>query len=85
MLFITIKLNDYSPFFDKKWHIGEPFPVSYRDIEKVVELQADGNELHHLMRKFKTPDATGLFSKLTVQRWFGDEAKRLTSMIEQST
>jgi hypothetical protein len=73
--------NSYMSINNRTWHVGEKAPLSYHEVQFVGEIQAHGDELYHLMSKFDTPDSTGLFSNLRVQRWFEDEAKRLVSML----
>lgn len=53
------------------WHVGEACPVGYDKIDSVVEVQADGDELSYIIRRF-----TNLPYPVTRSaRWFGDMAK----------
>lgn len=62
--------------FDNKnvhrtWHVGEPRPCSISEMERVTEVQADGDELIHIYGMCDNlPSCKG-----HVVNWFGDHAK----------
>lgn len=54
------------------WHIGEKSPLTYEDVSKVLEIQADCDELQWIEMSFKN---LPIHNRARVQRWFGDQAK----------
>lgn len=65
----------------RTWHVGKPSPVNYKEIPKVVEVQADGDELTFILNRFINLPAT----TSPVQRWFGDHAKMIASLVYSSS
>lgn len=53
------------------WHVGEPMPEF--DIHRVLSVQADNDELDHIMYKF--PNLPMCKGGRRVVTWFGDHAK----------
>lgn len=54
------------------WHVGRAKPILPEEAVKVAEVQADGNELTHIMTNFVNIPAS---VRVRSQRWFGDMAK----------
>lgn len=67
------------------WHIGEQIPLDYHDMMNVQQIQADGHELEHIIKKFTILINSKGLSIVTipinpnqrVHRWFGDIAKTI--------
>lgn len=57
------------------WHVGEPHPLRgmqyHAMISGVYEVQADGDELAFIIRKFSNLPNVNAF----VVNWYGDHAK----------
>ena len=51
-------------------YVGQSRSSAYYDLN-VIEIQADGDELDHILQKFENLPK----SNAPVQRWFGDHAK----------
>ena len=71
-----------------QWHVGENFPIPYKNIKDVVEIQADSDELEHIQHIFRNTnvDTTSpIYSipmpKIRVVRWFGDIAKTIAATL----
>lgn len=66
------------------WHIGQKLPIfSTKQIDAISHIQADGDELQHIMNLFSID---GVFTipmpKVgRVIRWFGDIAKTIIANI----
>lgn len=60
------------------WHMGDNTPLSHEDMEKVVEIQADCDELIWVAESFKN---LPIHNRARVQRWFGDQAKFIASVL----
>ena len=64
---------------DAEWHIKEPFPIEYANIDMVQWIQADGHELETINRLCanlpRSPHSR-------VVRWFGDHAKFICSVLD---
>lgn len=69
-----------------EWHTGESFEWIQKCNNDIISLQADGDELVHIVRKFHMPlplinkvkSSTGI---APVQRWYGDWAKMVAYAI----
>ena len=53
-----------------EWHVGEEVPIDAGCVECV---QADGDELHHILMEFKNLPRLVAHGKLVT--WWGDHAK----------
>lgn len=75
MLYITID-NRQSGIGKKaietnQWHVGQASPIASVSLPRVLDIQADGDELAYIMNRFKNiPVSPG-----RVVCWFGDHAK----------
>lgn len=68
-LYVTFKNHNLAA---KQWHVGEDFSIPMHETDLVVSVQADGDELTHVIGKF----AHLPYPRNTrVVRWFGDWAK----------
>lgn len=82
MLYIDTEYN--GNFKEQKWHVGEPVPIMALQVRYVIEVQADGDELDYLMRRFPfvvnnmpkemSPDNIRWVPSKVV-RWYGDQAR----------
>lgn len=74
------------------WHVGQPKPIPYLEINNIIEIQADGHELEFIKDNFSSWIPTKKrgniqifnipFSNSSrVIRWFGDIAKCIVSAI----
>lgn len=67
MMYITLEGERLA----REWHVGEPSPIEHQDACGVTEVQADGDELLHVIDLF-----AGIpVRERRVLRWFGDDAK----------
>jgi len=63
-----------------KWHVGNERLAMLFEPEKVVMVQADGDELTAIFEQFRNiPAASGL---CRVVRWYGDHAKFIAANIQ---
>ena len=65
----------------KSWHVGEPLNCAIR---RVIEIQADGDELILIRSLFHRDGVTGTtipFTSQPVQNWFGDIAKTIAQAL----
>jgi len=82
MLAIKFKL---SKGFSRTWHIGELMPVSIDSIEDIVMIQADGDELTHIINQYTTLHLNNtidictipLIPNIRVMRWCGSIAQTI--------
>lgn len=80
MLYITFDSHSV-----REWHVGQPNPVHYSEVNAVREIQADGHELEHIKNMFGHPK--NIFGDPTypgiphgqVIRLFGDFAKTIVA------
>ena len=73
MLYVTLS-NDTV----RQWHIGERFPLTYKEIFMVTEIQADCDELEDITQRFVN---LPMCTTLRVHRWFGDYARLIAACI----
>jgi len=85
MLYIVVRHehpeNYLKPDYETGWHIGEQNPFQHRhaEIERVIEVQADGDELAYIYNKFNNLPTMPL---RRVVRWFGDHAKFIAANLD---
>jgi hypothetical protein len=73
MLYITYTTSsDGCDLISTGWHVGQPNPINFHNVNKVVEVQADGDELLFIATQFRN---IPMALKPSVVRWFGDDAK----------
>jgi hypothetical protein len=59
---------------ERIWHIHEPNPITYYEVNAIDEIQADGDELEYIHNMFLLTHSLPI-PKGRVIRWFGDYAK----------
>ena len=59
---------------ERTWHVGQPSPISHSEAADVDEIQADGDELEHIVDMFPINRSLPI-PRGRVVRWFGDHAK----------
>jgi hypothetical protein len=70
MLYIVLDIDGHE--MEKTWHVGEPCDITPEVAAKVMLVQADSDELTHIVRHFQNLP----FAKARlVQTWRGDLAK----------
>ena len=83
MLYVTIKKTGL-PLYDKAWHVGESLSISPTEMPFVESLQADCDELEHIVNLFMGADGncTIPISKRRVNCWYGDIAKTIVFAVK---
>jgi len=66
-------LNEESYQRTTIWHVGQPSPEIDKD--KVTSIQADSDELWHIISRFTNLPYVMNQDDAPVQRWYGDHAK----------
>ena len=68
------------------WHVGSGIPIRYDEICAIQEIQADGDELYHIVKQYRNGQWGGndtysipVPAKNKVVRWFGDFAKTIAA------
>lgn len=87
MLYIMLATKEPTEIGEINWHVGEPMSVNSHFTRKVIEVQADGDELVYIRARFPFTDGKTVRTieqgedmwlrsgEARVQHWFGDDAK----------
>ena len=67
MALVITTYNSFSGSTKCQWHIGQKYP---KLTEKVIELQADGDELEYILHNFQNIP----YSNARVLTWYNDLA-----------
>ena len=62
------------------WHVGQKNPVLFKNVDDVIEVQADGDELQHIEMMFV--GGFPLFFNKRVCKWYGDFAKLIVGNLD---
>jgi hypothetical protein len=65
---------------DIEWHLGQKLKLYVEEINEIHMVQADGDELEHILSNFKNLPAVAPTYKRVV-RWWGNDAKFIASNI----
>lgn len=65
-----------------RWHVGKFNPVPSQDVCRVIEVQADGDELDYLSARFPfvlnnrpQENLNGSWQSVRIVKWYGDDAR----------
>jgi len=59
----------------KEWHVDEKVPINQHMVRHVFEVQADGDELEYVLKRFRDLPHILDGNNARIQYWYGDNAR----------